>query len=801
MKIPLLITCLVIIHLSALSQIATISDANSGQPIEMATISSENPRAFVTTNANGQADIQLFKGSTMIEIRMLGYKVEQKSFSEMEELAFKIRMTSSGISLDELVISATRWNQSTKDVPAKITSISARSVSMQNPQTAADMLSTSGEVFIQKSQQGGGSPMIRGFSTNRLLYTVDGVRMNTAIFRSGNLQNVISLDPFATENTEVLFGPGSVIYGSDAIGGVMNFRTLTPKFSFSDTISIAGRATIRAATANEEKTGHVHINIGWKKWSLITSYSHFNFGDLKMGRHGPDDYKRLFYVKRLDSLDVVVTNNDPLVQKPTAYSQNNLMQKISFKPGDEWQFDYGFHYSETSNYDRYDRHIRLMQNLPQSGEWYYGPQIWMMNNMAATHSKKNLLYDQLTIRLAHQFFKESRIDRHFNDVVRRMRTEEVDAYSANFDFNKFIGKRHKLFYGLEGVFNDVTSIGTNENISSNEVVDGPSRYPRSKWSSYAAYLNYQFRISQKILIQSGARYNRYLLVATFDSTFFPFPFTKTNINDGAITGSLGFVYNPSIKWVMSLNASTGFRSPNVDDMGKVFDSSPGTVVIPNPDLKAENAYNVELGIAKVFGDFLKLDLTGFYTILDDAMVRRDYQLAGLDSIDYNGELSRVQAIQNAASAYVYGIQAGFELKLYYGFGLSSRFNFQKGEEELDDGSKSPLRHAAPWFGVTHITYNIERLSLDLYLIKNGEVNYKNLPEEGRDTEYLFAKNIDGNPYSPKWYTLNLKMMYHITDNLSVSGGVENITDQRYRPYSSAIAGAGRNIIFAFSCRF
>ena len=113
-------------------------------------------------------------------------------------------------------------------------------VQFQNPQTTADLLSNSGEVFIQKSQQGGGSPMIRGFATNRVLIAVDEVRMNNAIFRSGNLQNVISIDPFAVENTEVLFGPGSVIYGSDAIGGVMSFTTLAPKFSDSSKVLISG---------------------------------------------------------------------------------------------------------------------------------------------------------------------------------------------------------------------------------------------------------------------------------------------------------------------------------------------------------------------------------------------------------------------------------------------------------------------------------------------------------------------------------------------------------------------------------
>ena len=129
-----------------------------------------------------------------------------------------------GVNLDEIVVAASRWTQNVDLQPIKITSLGFETTNKYNPQTTADLLSISGEVFMQKSQYGGGSPMIRGFATNRLLYSVDGVRMNSAIFRSGNIQNVISLDPFAIASTEILFGPGAVSYGSDAIGGVMVFR-------------------------------------------------------------------------------------------------------------------------------------------------------------------------------------------------------------------------------------------------------------------------------------------------------------------------------------------------------------------------------------------------------------------------------------------------------------------------------------------------------------------------------------------------------------------------------------------------
>ena len=249
---------------------------------------------------------------------------------------------------------------------------------------------------MQKSQQGGGSPMIRGFATNRLLYSIDGVRMNTAIFRGGNIQNVISLDGFVIDKTEIVFGPGSVMYGSDAIGGVMSFQTLTPRFSLEDKTRVSGSAVSRISSANEEKTAHFDVNVGWKKWALVTSISSNNFGDLRMGSHGPEEYLRPFYVQRQNGVDVVVTNEDPLVQKPTAYSQINVMQKVRFAPNENWDIQYGLHFSETSSYSRYDRHIRYDNDgLPRYGEFNYGPQKWIMNKFMISHKKATTLYGAL----------------------------------------------------------------------------------------------------------------------------------------------------------------------------------------------------------------------------------------------------------------------------------------------------------------------------------------------------------------------------------------------------------------------
>jgi hemoglobin/transferrin/lactoferrin receptor protein len=784
-------------------QTLLIKSTNTNEPIEWATLTSKNPKAFTTTNAKGQADISAFVGSTQIEISSLGFTAIVRSYAELRQAGFVVLLIPSNLNLNEVVVSATRWNQKSNNVPLKIATITPREVALQNPQTAADLLAISGKVFIQKSQQGGGSPMIRGFATNRLLYTVDGVRMNTAIFRAGNIQNVINLDPFAIENTEVFFGPGSVIYGSDAVGGVMSFQTLVPELSLEDKPLVVGKAVARYSSANNEKTGHFDINIGWKKWALVTSFSSWDYDHLRQGNHGPEDYIKPFYVQRLDSVDRVVTQDDPLLQIPTAYTQINFMQKVRFKPNAHWDFQYGFHYSETSPYGRYDRHNRMRNGLPRYAEWDYGPQRWAMHNLNTTYTAQHGIFDQATLRLAYQNFQESRIDRSLNNNTRTTQVENVDAYSANLDFRKEIFRGNTLFYGAEYVLNQVTSTGFTTDISTNLDEPGASRYPNSDWKSLAVYVNDEYLITGKTTLVGGLRYNFFGLDADFSNNlpYFPLPFETASLSNGALTGSFGAVYRPSETWVLSTNFGTAFRAPNVDDIGKIFDSEPGTVTVPNPNLKAEYAYSIDAGLAKVFGKAVKLDLSAYYTRLNNAMVRRNYTLNGADSIMYSGELSQVQAIQNAAFATVYGVQAGLKINLQMGWWMSADVNWQLGEEELDDGIVSPSRHAAPFFGDARLGYTAGKLSMQLYALYQAERSFEGLAVEERSKDEIYAKDANGNNYAPAWYTLNVKAMYQITDLFSVSAGLENLTDQRYRPFSSGLSGAGRNFILSVKAVF
>jgi hemoglobin/transferrin/lactoferrin receptor protein len=471
------------------------------------------------------------------------------------------------------------------------------------------------------------------------------------------------------------------------------------------------------------------------------------------------------------------------------------MQKFLYTPHEDWRIEYGLHLSKTSEYDRYDRHIRYKNGLPRYGEWKYGPQIWNMHALSIQHAGQYAFYDSMQIRLAYQFFEESRISRDIHMNTREIRTEQVDAYSFNIDMVKSIGEV-QWYYGLEGVLNDVQSMGLNQNIVNGDTFIGPSRYPNSDWLSFGAYLTGNYALDEKTNIQSGLRFSHYGINATFDTTFYPFPFTATSLSNMSLTGNAGIVHRISNDLSLSANIATAFRSPNIDDMGKVFDIQAGYVVVPNPSLKAEQALNGDIGLTKIFADKVKIDIAGYYTILNDALVRRDYTLNGQDSILYDGELSRVQAIQNAATAFVWGLQFGLEAKLGYGLSFHAEINHQIGEEEMDDGTKSPSRHAPPLFGMSSLRYKKGSFVLDLGVQFSGERSFETMPLEEIGKPEIYAVDMNGKPYSPAWYTLNLKVGYDINSNLRVNAGIENITDQRYRPYTSGIVSPGRNFVLS-----
>ena len=786
--------------ITGFSQNLTIIDENN-KPVTGASIFSDLSN-YETTDKNGNVSLDKFSRFDTLTIKQYGFKEEKLLKSKLKNTLILLYDNEL---LDEVVISASKFSQKFREVPIKVTQINRSMIEFTNPMTSADLLERGGYVYIQKSQLGGGSPMIRGLSTNRLVLSVDGVRLNNAIFRSGNIHNVISISPMNIENTEVIMGSASVLYGSDAIGGVMNFYTKKAKLSNDLNPNIQININSRYSSASNEKMYHIDFNYGLEKIAFLSSFSKSDFDDLTMGIHGPSEYLRPNYVTQNSAGDdVLVTNSKPRIQRNSGYSQTNFMQKVLYELNENLSIDIGIHFSKTGNIPRYDRLIRTNENEGlYYSEWYYGPQEWLLINSQLTYiPKETKFYDELKFGSSFQKFSESRNSRKFSDGFLKSREEELDIFSLNLDFFKKISENSNITYGLEIIENQLGSFAKSVNISDLSETPISTRYPdNSSLNSLGLYINYKTKIIEDVFFQSGVRYSLIELKSDLsqNNIYYDFMYENISLENGAFVGGIGLSWVRNIYNNWKFNINTAFRSPNIDDLAKVFDSEPGSVVVPNPDLKPERSFGLEFGGYFRTKNNIELDFSSYVTYLYDSFIRENFTLSnGVSEIIYDGELSQIQALQNSSKSFIYGIEFGINMFLNKSFRVKSQHNLIAGYELDDLPFGMPVRHIPPNYGNFHLIYNNGDFTIDTYLNYNSKISFNNLAESERAKPYMYALDENGNPYSPSWMTFNVRSKYSFSKMLNINFTVENITNKLYRPYSSGISAPGLNFIFSLS---
>lgn len=787
-------TILFMTSFAVFSQKIKVQNKETKTGIEGVFVYNKNQSITAVSNNSGTIDLTSFSKKDTLIFTHQGFAtfVIQKI-----NIGNTISLTEQVVEIPTYEIVAEQEKNEALEVTSKIDKIEAKTVQFNNPQTAAEMLELSGSVYLQKSQMGGGSPIIRGFEANRVLLVVDGVRLNNAIYRSGHLQNAITIDNAIIENTSIIYGSNSVIYGSDAIGGVVHYETKSPVFkSEIDSIkSNSANAYVRYATANQEKTGHFDFSLGSKKIAAVTSVTFSDFDDLKMGKVVNSDYPEFGiirnYAERINGEDVVTRKEDFTKQIGTGYSQLDLLEKISFKVSDNFILTLNTQYSTSSDVPRYDQLTDLESNQDfKWAEWYYGPQNRLMGSLSAKIKSESKWFSKMEVLTHYQKIDEDRINRKFGDDIRITREEDVNVFGTNIDFVKFNKSKSQWYYGVEVIHNTVESAAFSENIVTLEKSTASTRYPDkgSSLSSAGAYLTFKNKFTEKATYSLGARYSFSALSASFaDTTFVSLPFSEIKTNNGALTGSAGLVYHPNKKWNIQLAISSAFRSPNVDDVGKVF-SKRDYVLIPNDQLTPEYSYNGEVGITRAFGDEdLVINAVGYYTLLQDAIVRDFYSVNGEDSLVYDGELLQLQTNKNASEAVIYGASFNLKAKLSEELNVRSTLNYTIGTNTT---LNVPFAHIPPLYGRTDFIINSDPLTLAAYIKYQGQKKIEDFSPFGEDNEN--KATIDG---SPAWQTFNLRAEMKISKSVSIQAALENLLDTHYRPFASGVSGSGRNFIF------
>ena len=699
--------------------------------------------------------------------------------------------------LSEVVVYANKFPTASKNIVQTIGLITDKTFINQQANTA-DILTNSGQVFVQKSQLGGGSPVIRGFEASRVLLMVDGIRMNSAIFRAGHLQNIITVDNMILDRVEINYGPSSTMYGSDALGGVVNLFTKNPTLNTSAAWKTNGNVIYKYANGQNENRQHVDINIANNKWAYLTSFTNSSFGDLRQGNKRssayPDFGKRLFYVTRENGVDIANDNSSQVnIQKTTGYTQTDLLQKIMYKPSANVEHLLNIQLSNSSNINRYDRLTETSKGLPVYSEWYYGPQVRNMVGYKYAASALKGYFQELTVNTNYQHLEESRISRKFKSSNKDFRIENVDILGVNADL-LHQQKNGDLHFGLESYYNIVKSTAYRTNIVTNANSAITTRYSDgpTNMAYQAVYLQQTKYFDAHWVLNEGIRLNMVQLNAQFkDTSLMHFPFSEAKQSNAAFTGNLGLAYNAEDGYRLTFGLSSGFRAPNIDDLTKVFDTKTGYVVVPNKDLKPEYTYNAEVNLSKSSTAF-SWGASLFYTWFKNALVADKFTWNGQSKINYQGVLSDVYATQNKAKAIVYGFNLNGRLRIMDNTDIAGTYTYTK--VTYNDGSKEmPLDHIPPSYGRLGIKHGNEKWNAEVFSVFNGWKRIADYNLNGEDNEIYATK--DG---MPSWMTLNFASYFNPRKNISVGFQIENITDLNYRYFASGISAVGRNYII--SCR-
>ena len=801
------------------AQIIHVVDSNTGESIENVAIFSIDKTKSTITDFDGKANIDDFNLANRLVFQINGYNNFITKLS-IDKKSFIVQLDPKVQNLDGVILSVARSISKKNKIAEKVNIIDSKKIQKSIIQTGADVLELSPGIRVQKSQGGGGSPVIRGFEANRVLLVIDGVRMNNAIYRSGHLQNAITIAPHNLERVEIVFGPSSVGYGSDALGGVIHYYTKTPDIN-SD-IKNKNEFHSDFNSANFSTVNNITSNWSFEKWGSITSVSFSNFGDIRMGRNNSHGYNEWgltnFYSENTNSFYKATPslNPNPLIQKNTGYNQFDLFQKFRFKLNSQSYLSLNIQLSNSSDINRYDKLNEIRNESLRYAEWYYGPQKRFLFSPKFEFFNGSPFLRKGSFTFAYQNIKESRVDRKFDSFNRSYQFEEVSVMSFNADFSARPWKNITSSYGLEILNNKISSsaftkylsVSNNEITSLSNPVSIPTRYPSngSFYDSAALYINFIWEFNDFLSFNLGSRLTYTDLGGSWnEEALVNSLLSEVSLNNWALTNTFAMIYSPVKKIQLNVLLSSGFRNPNIDDIGKIRESG-GALIVPNPFLKPEYAYNLDLGLSfESENGFNRFSIRGFGSLISRHIVRSDYIIFSDETsndpntIIYDGEELPTLANKNLGNRYIYG--GSFEGVVKFSNEFSTRANITctRGNKNFKNG---PMPSIPPLFGQYGVYYSGSKINAQLeWSFSNAKNpnNYSYGGEDGLDETPL--TNLNQYAGTPAWKVFSISTNYAYNENIMFKCGVDNIFDTHYRTFASGISQPGRSFQVGVSLDF
>jgi len=671
-----------------------------------------------------------------------------------------------------VIITASRTARQRYDVPHAINLVSAEKIQQRNAKTSAEALREEVGVFVQKTSHAGGSAVIRGLSSNQILILVDGIRMNNSIYRLGNHQYLTTIDNQLIQQLEVVHGPTSTLYGSDALGGTINVLTKTPELEY-DAPKISYAISGRYATVDAEKTTRTELVFRKRKVAFQIGLSTKSYNDLKRGKNS--QYPQL------------ENSTNGLKQSPTGFNGFDLDAKLISQISPTQSIILAGQrtsYENCPRYDKYENNGYL--------RWLYQPQ---NRNLVYLRYKNSLQSKYVTAYEATLSWQQQVEGREMQSKVTSPLTKEKDdVHTLGFmlQFHSNPGK-HLLTYGAE-IYADQVASERYQIEPASEGIAGISekslraRYPDgAEYTSLGFYFQDEYYLHSRWQIIFGARYSYFL-------TDFELPASENRIlpqhysqNFQALTGKFSQILRLTERIYFNLNLGQAFRAPNLSDISKFGESKGDTYEIPNPALAPEKMLSYDFGFKCNFPRF-KLSASAYSTRIHDLLGSADAEYNGSGTIQINESMYKVKTKKNIGQAFIRGFEIAVNYNFFRKLNLRANFTHTYGQNST---LTEPVGGIPPAYGLIGLNWQTTSCFCDLYC--RFARKQTRLSADDRDDPRI---PIGG---TPGWQTLNFRSGLELTQYLFLQLAIENIFDLNYREHGSGVNGPGRN--FILSLRF
>jgi hemoglobin/transferrin/lactoferrin receptor protein len=671
------------------------------------------------------------------------------------------------MSLDELVdvkvVSAARHEQDRFDSPRAISVVTAEMLRRGNYRTVPEALNELPGVFVQETNYAGGSPIVRGLIGNQVLLLVDGVRLNDATYRLGPNQYLNTVDINSVERIEVIHGPGSVLYGSDALGGVINIITKSrvPGAGRAFEARLAGRG----ATADGSGVGRVEMSGGIGSLDVTGGFSLKSFSDLTGGH---------------------ATGLQPF----TGYDERDGDVRLAFAVSPRQRFTASVQSVHQDDVPRTDM-LRAGTDL----EYEWNPEIRTLGQVSYVLDRPGSFLDSLSLSASYQVQSE-----RFNRItsakpsVERQQDDDVRSTGVVAQFSSTAPWRQLFTYGAEYYHDAVASTRTDVTIQTGARKSEKGTFADgATYQSAALFVQDEVEVSTALSLVLGLRYNQFRLDA--DSRDASAGSVTVHSRPKALTGSAYAQYRLTPHVSVVGGAAQGFRAPNVDD-STIFGSSSAGFEVPAPGLAPERSLNVEGGI-RVQHPAVIGDVRYFESWFDGLIQRQLATFRDLPFMDLNGNGVRdpkeesVYQRQNLGSALIRGVEAQAQGPIARGWEWRANLGWCYGEDSV---AGDPLRRIPPLKGVVAVRWSSRRGAwVEGYSILAGR---QDRLAPGDLTDPRISRTG-----TPAFATVNLRGGLEVTRRVRVTLGAENLLDASYRLHGSGIDAPGRTLVVGAEWRF